>query len=288
MTENIPCPPISRPNGSAGTLDLSAVKTRQQAMWASGDFAVIGTTLQIVGETLCETANVRSGSTVLDVAAGNGNAALAAARRFAHVTAVDYVPALLARAADRAAAERVNVRFVEGDAERLPFDNGSFDYVLSTFGVMFAPDQPRAASELLRVCRPGGKIALANWTPEGFIGQLLKLVGRYVPPPAGLSSPILWGTQARLRELFGEGYAKISTNRRDFNFRYESADHFVDVFRRFYGPTHMAFRALDLTQQSALAAEIATLIEANNQDRGNSVVVPAEYLEIVIETASNG
>ena len=283
MTENIPCPPISRPTGSASTLDLSAIKTRQQAMWASGDFAVIGTTLQIVGETLCETADVRAGRTVLDVAAGNGNAALAAARRFAQVTAVDYVPALLARAAERAAAERLNVRFVEGDAERLPFEDASFDYVLSTFGVMFAPDQSRAASELLRVCRPSGKIALANWTPEGFIGRLLGVVGRYVPPPAGLSSPILWGTQARLRELFGESAAKISTTRRDFAFRYESPEHFVDVLRRFYGPTHMAFRALDLAQQSALAAEMVTLIVANNQAGKDSVVVPAEYLEIVVE-----
>jgi SAM-dependent methyltransferase len=288
MTENIPCPPISRPNGSAGTLDLSAIKTRQQAMWASGDFAIIGTTLQIVGETLCETADVRAGRAVLDVAAGNGNAALAAARRFAQVTAVDYVPALLARAADRAAAERVNVRFVEGDAERLPFEDRSFDYVLSTFGVMFAPDQPRAASELLRVCRPGGKIALANWTPEGFIGRLLGVVGRYVSPPAGLPSPILWGTQSRLRELFGESNAKISTTRRDFNFRYESPEHFVDVLRRYYGPTHMAFRALDLAQQSALAAEMVTLIDANNQAGRDSVVVPAEYLEIVIEKPAQG
>lgn len=288
MTENIPCPPISRPNGSADGLDLSAIKTRQQAMWASGDFAVIGTTLQIVGETLCETVDVRAGRNVLDVAAGNGNAALAAARRFAQVTAVDYVPALLARAADRAAAERVNVRFVEGDAERLPFEDRSFDYVLSTFGVMFAPDQPRAASELVRVCRPGGKIGLANWTPEGFIGRMLGVVGRYVPPAAGLPSPILWGTQARLRELFNDHSLKISTNRRDFNFRYESPEHFVDVLRRFYGPTHMAFRALDLAQQSALAAELVTLIEANNQAGRDSVVVPAEYLEIVVEKTTNG
>jgi SAM-dependent methyltransferase len=264
-------------------LDLSAIKTRQQAMWASGDFAVIGTTLQIVGETLCESVDMRAGRSVLDVAAGNGNAALAAARRFTQVTAVDYVPALLARAADRAAAERANVRFVEGDAERLPFEDETFDYVLSTFGVMFAPDQPRAASELVRVCRRGGKIGLANWTPEGFIGRMLGVVGRYVPPPAGLSSPILWGTEARLSELFADSSLKISTNRRDFMFRYESPEHFVDMFRRLYGPTHMAFRALDLSRQAALAAELVTLIDAHNRDGQKSVVVPAEYLEIVVE-----
>jgi len=286
QSENIPCPPISRPSVPSSALDLTAVKTRQQAMWASGDFAVIGTTLQIVGETLCEAADLRSGRSVLDVAAGNGNATLAAARRFTDVTALDYVPALLARAAERAAAERLNVRFVEGDAERLPFDDGSFDYVLSTFGVMFAPDQPRAASELVRVCKPGGKVALANWTPEGFIGRMLSVVGRYVPPPAGLSSPILWGTQARLRELFADRYAKLSAVRREFVFRYESAEHMLDVFRRFYGPTHKAFLALDETQQAALTADLLTLFETHNQGGKDSFVVPAEYLEVIVETPS--
>ncbi len=261
--------------------DFAGIKARQQATWASGDFAVIGTTLQIVGETLAEAVDVCADERVIDIAAGNGNATLAAARRFARVTSTDYVPTLLHRAADRARQERLEVRLVEGDAERLPFKDGEFDVALSTYGVMFAPDQERAAREIKRVVRPGGKIGLANWTPEGFIGQLLKVVGRHVPPPAGVASPSFWGVEARLLDLF-PGVRSLKATRREFVFRYESTEHFIDVFRRFYGPTHKAFRALDLDGQARLSADIAELCAAFNRSR-SSFVVPGEYLEVVME-----
>src|SRR6185295_12558483 len=217
-------------------VDLTAVKSRQQATWSSGDYAVIGTTLAITGELLCEAVELRAGQRVLDVAAGNGNATLAAARRWADVTTTDYVPALLERGRARAVAERLDVTFQEADAEQLPFADRSFDVVLSIFGVMFTPNQEQAAQELLRVCRPGGKIGLANWTPDGFIGHVFRTIGKYVPPPAGVKPPALWGTEQRLRELFGADIAKLTVNRRMFVFRYRSAEHFLDVFRTYYGP----------------------------------------------------
>ena len=262
--------------------DLSAIKQRQQATWASGDFAVIGTTLQIVGESLAEAADIHAGERVLDVAAGNGNATLAAARRFAHVTSTDYVPALLDKGRERARAEALPVTFQVADAEALPFADASFDAVLSTFGVMFAPDHPRAAREMLRVVRPGGRIGLANWTPEGFIGRLFKVIGAHVPPPAGLKSPALWGTLAHLAALFDVSPAQIRCERRMFNFRYRSPAHWVQVFRDFYGPTHKAFAALDAKGQQALEADITTLLEAMNVAGPQSLVVPGEYLEVVI------
>ena len=224
MTQVLDCPPSQRASNRSRLVDLVAVKARQQATWASGDFSVIGTTLQIVGETLCEAADLQAGSKVLDVACGNGNAALAAARRFCRVTGLDYVPTLLERARDRAAGDRLSLELVEGDAESLPFADGSFDAALSTFGVMFAPDQQRAAGELCRVVRAGGTIALANWTPEGFIGRMLATVGKHVPPPAGVASPIYWGTEARLGELFPR-VRSLHARRREFVFRYESAQH---------------------------------------------------------------
>jgi SAM-dependent methyltransferase len=262
-------------------IDFEAVKIRQQAMWASGDFAVIGTTLQMVGESLCEAIDLTAGSQVLDVACGNGNAALAAARRFCHVTGLDYVPELLDKAGERARAERLELTTVVGDAERLPFQDGRFDAVVSTFGVMFAPDQERAANELTRVVRPGGKIGLANWTPEGFVGQMLKTVGRYVPPPAGVPSPAFWGVESRLRDLFHD-VRSLRVTRKEFVFRYESAAHFYDVFQRFYGPTHKAFGALDAEGKGRLLAELIELSSRYNR-RITSFVVPAEYLEVVIE-----
>jgi ubiquinone/menaquinone biosynthesis C-methylase UbiE len=260
--------------------DFTAIKQRQQATWASGDFAVIGTTLQIVGESLAEAADVRAGERVLDVAAGNGNATLAAARRFADVTSTDYVPALLDKGRERARAEGLSVRFQVADAEALPFDDGSFDVVLSTFGVMFAPDQRQAAHEILRVLRPGGRVGLANWTPQGFIGRLFKVIGAHVPPPAGLKSPALWGTEAHLAELF-DG-AEIRCERRLFNFRYRSAAHWVQVFRDFYGPTLKAFAALDAQEQHALEDDISALLQEMNTAGAASLVVPAEYLEVVV------
>jgi len=269
--------------GSSVKTDYStAVKLRQQAMWSSGDYAVIGTTLQIVGELLNEAADIRAGERVLDVAAGNGNATLAAARRFAIVTSTDYVPALLERGRQRAEAEgRGNITFESADAEALPYSTGSFDAILSTFGVMFAPDHDRAAAELLRVCRRGGRIGLACWTPSGFLGQLFRVVGKYVPPPAGIVSPIQWGTDAHLRELFA-GASRIEHTTRLFSFRYRSAGHFIDIFRTFYGPVHKAFRALDTEQQVALEADLTALLESSNRGGDSSLVVPAEYLETVI------
>ncbi len=282
MTSTIDLQPSSRRVPLIG-VDLAAVKAKQQQTWASGDFAVVGTTLQIVGETLCEAAEVFSGAKVLDVACGNGNASLAAARRFCSVVGLDYVPSLLAKARARAAAERLSIEFVEGDAEALPFPAESFDFVLSTFGVMFAPDQERAASELSRVVKRGGKIALASWTPEGFIGKLLVTVGKHVPPPAGVASPVYWGNEARVRQLFADA-AEVTVRRRDFVFRYESADHFVDVFRRFYGPTHKAFAALGDERGELLARDIRELIAQHKDARQTrGVAVPGEYLEVIVE-----
>jgi ubiquinone/menaquinone biosynthesis C-methylase UbiE len=262
--------------------DLAAIKQRQQATWASGDFAVVGTTLQIVGESLAEAADVRAGERVLDVAAGNGNATLAAARRFALVTSTDYVPALLDKGRERARAEGLPVQFQVADAEALPFEDGLFDAALSTYGVMFTADHPRAANELLRVVRPGGRIGLANWTPEGFIGRLFKVIGAHLPPPAGLKSPSLWGTEAYLDALFGAQAAGMQVQRRHFNFRYGSAAHWVQVFRDYYGPTHKAFAALDTAGQQALERDIVALLHEMNTAGEDSLVVPGEYLEVVI------
>ncbi|MNZ61979.1 Demethylrebeccamycin-D-glucose O-methyltransferase [compost metagenome] len=262
--------------------DLAAIKARQQATWASGDFAVIGTTLQIVGESLAEAIDLCAGERVLDVAAGNGNATLAAARRFAQVTSTDYVPHLLDKAAARARAEGLAVAFQVADAEKLPFADGSFDVALSTFGVMFAPDHPRAAAELLRVVRHGGRIGLANWTPEGFIGELFRVIGAHLPPPAGLRSPLRWGDEAGLVELFGPQAADIRSTRKLFNFRYQSAAHWIDIFRRYYGPTHKAFAALDEAGQARLYADLQRMLEARNVGGPDSLVVPGEYLEVVI------
>jgi SAM-dependent methyltransferase len=262
--------------------DLEAIKARQQATWASGDFAVVGTTLQLVGETLAEATDVRAGERVIDVAAGNGNATLAAARRFAHVTSTDYVAALLEKGATRAAAEGLRVDFRVADAESLPYDAGSFDVALSTFGVMFAPDHRRSASELLRVVRSGGRIGLANWTPEGFIGQLFQVVGRHVPPPPGLASPALWGTEPHIVELFGWQAADIRCERKIFKFRYASAAHWIQVFRDYYGPTHRAFAALPAAAQARLEADLTELLQRLNVAGPGSLVVPGEYLEVII------
>ena len=260
--------------------DYAAIKQRQQATWAAGDYAVIGTTLQIVGERLCDTIDLRAGERVLDVAAGNGNATLAAARHFAQVTSTDYVGALLERGKERAAAERLPVSFREADAENLPFHDDSFDIVLSTFGVMFTPDQVKAAAELSRVVRKGGRIGLASWTPEGFIGQLFKTLGRHVPPPAGVKSPALWGSEARLRELF-PGH-DIKSSKQIFHFRYKSAAHWLEVFKTYYGPTNRAFAALDATKHAALEADILELLGHLNRGGDATLIVPGEYLEAVV------
>ena len=258
-----------------------SIKARQQAMWASGDFAVIGTTLQIVGEQLCETVDLRSGAQVLDVAAGNGNATLAAARRFARVTSTDYVPALLERGRARAIAEGLDVAFEVADAEALPYPDASFDVVLSTFGVMFAPDHDRTASEMLRVCRPQGRIGLASWTPAGFLGDLFRTVAKHVPPLPGVRSPLLWGKPDHLQQLFA-GATSLEHTTRHFAFRYQSAEHFVDVFRTFYGPVLKAFAALDVNGQAALETDLLSLLRSADRGDASGLVVPAEYLETVI------
>jgi len=265
--------------------DFAAIKQRQQATWASGDYATIGTTLQIVGETLAEAADVRAGQAVLDVAAGNGNASLAAARRHAVVTSTDYVPALLDKGRARARAEDLTMEFRVADAEALPFGDAAFDVVLSTFGVMFTPDHRRAASEMLRVLRPGGRIALANWTPGGFIGRLFKVIGAHVSPPAGVQPPSLWGTEPHIVELFGAQATQIRCERRHFSFRYRSAAHWVQVFRDLYGPTHKAFGALDAAGAQRLERDITDLLGELNVAGPHSLVVPSEYLEIVIDKA---
>jgi ubiquinone/menaquinone biosynthesis C-methylase UbiE len=278
-TPNMPSPQGVPPSAPP---DLSAVKAKQQAAWSAGDYAIVGRTLQIVGENLCEAVNLRAGERVLDVAAGNGNATLAAARHFAEVTSTDYVPALLERGRARAEAEGLQVTFREADAEALPFADSTFDVVLSTFGVMFTPDQARAAREMLRVCRPGGRIGLANWTPGSFIGELFKVLGRYLPPAAGLRSPALWGTEERLKELFSDAEASIQATPRIFNFRYRSPAHWMEVFRTFYGPVNRAFLALDTPRQDELERDILNLLARFDRGGAGGLVVPSEYLEVVV------
>jgi SAM-dependent methyltransferase len=270
------------PPGPPAAPDFPAVKARQRATWSSGDYAVVGTTLQIVGEELCEAVDLRAGQAVLDVAAGNGNASLAAARRFCRVTAVDYVPALLERAGERARASRLDLTLREADAEALPFPDGAFDAVLSTFGVMFAPDQARAAAELARVCAAGGRVGLACWTPDGFVGQLFRSVARHLPPPPGLPSPARWGTREGIGELLGGCSRSITHRLQTFTFRYRSAAHWLDVFRSSYGPVLKAFAALDEDGRASLADDLLQLVARFNRSGDETVVVPGEYLQTVV------
>jgi SAM-dependent methyltransferase len=263
--------------------DLAAVKARQQVAWSAGNYAVVGTTLQIVGETLCESLDLRSGARVLDVAAGNGNATLAAARRWCDVVSTDYVGPLLEAGRARALAEGHTIQFQEADAEALPYPDASFDAVLSIFGVMFTPHQEQAARELARVCKVGGRIGLANWTPESFIGQVFKIIGKYLPPALGVRSPALWGTQLRLQELFGDNVRSIRAISRDFNFRYRSPQHWLDVFRSYYGPMNKTYAALDAAQQDGLTRDLLDLIARHNRSGDETLVVPSTYLEVIIE-----
>jgi len=267
-------------------VDLAAVKAKQQQTWASGDYSAIAALIQIISENLCDAADLRAGSKVLDVAGGSGDTALAAARCFCDVVSLDYVPSLLERGRERAAAERLPVEFVEGDAEALPYEDGSFDAVISVMGVMFAPDHERAAAELVRVCRPGGTIAVANWTPTGFVGALLKTVGRHVPPPAGVRSPALWGDEDHVRGLIGAGVEDLRTARPTYVFRFRSTEHFVEFFERWYGPVHRAFAALDGAGRAALAEDIAELVRAYDRlAEGAPVAIEAEYLEVIAARA---
>jgi ubiquinone/menaquinone biosynthesis C-methylase UbiE len=267
----------------APTPDYTAIKQKQQATWAAGDYAYVGTTLQIVGERIVEAVDLRAGEKVLDVAAGNGNATLAAARHLGQVTSTDYVGALLERGKERAAAERLNITFREADAEALPFADNSFEIALSTFGVMFTPNQEKSASELVRVVRKGGRIGVANWTPEGFIGQLFKIIGKHLPPPAGVKSPALWGAETRIHELF-DGH-QIKMKKQIFTFRYKSAEHWLDIFRNFYGPMNRAYATLDITKQGALTTDVLELLERLNRGGKETLLVPSEYLETVVTKA---
>ncbi len=265
------------------TPDYKAIKAKQQSTWGSGDYERVGVTLQITGEQLCEAMDLRSGQSVLDVAGGNGNVSLAAARRFCKVLTTDYVPMLLVQSQKRARAEGLQIECQQADAEALPFAAQSFDNVVSTFGVMFSPDQAQAAAELLRVCRPGGRIGMANWTPDGFIGQLFKTIGRYVPPPPGVQSPAAWGTEQFLQRHFAADASKTHVTPRHFNFRYQSPEHWLDVFTRYYGPTLKAFQALGEEAAQSLRQDITDLIARYNQASDGGMVVPSEYLEVVID-----
>ena len=266
---------------SLSDVDIQAIKTRQQGTWASGDYAVIGTTLQITGELLCEAVDIAAGERVLDVAAGNGNAALAAApaRRRRH--RMRLRAGAPRTSASRAAADGLDLHIHEADAEAMPFETAGFDAVLSTFGVMFCPDHERVAAELIRVCKPDGRIGMTNWTPEGFIGQMFKIVGRYVPPPAGLGSPLDWGTRSRLAELFG-GDQSVRSEARRFVFRYRSAEHWLRTFRDFYGPMHRAFASLDPPDAAALESDLLALARQHNTATRGSLRIASDYLEVVV------
>ena len=270
---------------TAGTQpDLVAIKQRQQATWASGDYHMIGTQIVIVSELLIEALDVHSTERVLDVATGSGNAAMAAARRGCSVVGLDYVPRLLDRAWRRTDAEGLHIDYVEGDAEALPFDASSFDVVSSVFGAMFAPDQERTASELVRVCRAGGRIGLVAHTPDGFIGQLFKTIGKHVAPPAGVRSPIQWGTAERVGELFGDAAAELRSEKRHYVFRDRSPQSFIDYWRRYYGPTMKAFEAVGEERREALETDLLSLVAHFNRAKDGTMAVPSEYLEAVIVT----
>jgi SAM-dependent methyltransferase len=263
--------------------DYAAVKQRQQVTWASGDFSVVAARILYQAEQLCETADLQAGWRVLDVATGSGNAALAAARRGCEAVGVDYVPALLERGRIRAEAERLSVEFVEGDAERLPFPAATFDAVLSIYGVMFAPNHRLAAAELVRVCRPGGRIALACWTPEGFIGETFRLFSRYLPPAPGLEPPVRWGDVTYQRDLFGDSVASVTSYPRTAIFRDRSAEDNVDFFRTYYGPTLRAFDALPPERRADLNDDLIALVRRFDRNAGNGpVAIAADYLETVI------
>lgn len=267
--------------GEQHAVDYEAIKKVQRQIWSEGDFAIVATMAVLVGERLCESVDVLPDERVLDVACGSGNATLAAARRFAKTTGVDYVPGLLERGRERAATERLEIEFVEGDAEALPFDDGSFDVVLSTFGAMFAPNQEQAAAELMRVCRSGGRIGMANWTPDGFVGQIFLATAKHAPPPPGLQPPPAWGTEERLRELFGGGISSLSVEKRVFTFRFRSPEHWLDFFRTYFGPTKVAFERVGEDGEEALAGDLLEVLNRFNRAGERAFVGPGEYLEVV-------
>lgn len=275
------------PHPSDAPPDLAAVKCRQQATWASGDFSVVAARIVLQAELLCEAVNPQAGWRVLDVATGSGNAAIAAARRGCKAVGADYVPGLLESGRVRAKAEHLDVEFVEGDAENLPFPNGSFDAVISIYGAMFAPDHRKVAAELARVCRPEGVIGLASWTPNGYIGEMFRLVAKYIPPVAGLTPPVRWGDASYLRELFGDKISSMSSHVRTAVMRFPSAQDNVNFFRKYYGPTLKTFETLPIQRRAALEAEMIDLIHRFDRNGGNGgpVAIAADYLESVIVRA---
>ena len=263
------------------TLDLATVKRGQQAMWASGDYGAIAALIPIVAERLVDSVNPAGGSSVLDVAGGTGNAAIAAARSNCDVTCTDYVPELLDRARERARAERLDMAFETADAEALPYEDASYDVVLSVFGAMFAPDQPQTASELVRVVRPGGLIGLAAWTPEGFLGDWFRATAAHAAPPAGLASPLRWGTEEGVAELLGDEVSSILTRKRAYTWRFPNAQAMVDLFRTWYGPTVKAFATVGPEGEAALERDLLAVVERAAHRRGDAIAIPAEYLEVV-------
>ena len=284
--DRAPLPSSQHPHAEHCTvMNLTALKSRQQQMWESGDYGSVAIPIVIVSELLCESLDLRAGWSVLDVACGTGNTAIAAARRRCHVTGVDYVVALLERARQRAAAERLTIEFRAADAEALPFADGSFDAVTSTFGAMFAPDQQKAAGELLRTCRAGGKIGMANWTPDGFVGEWFRISSRYMPAPPGgtpeIKPPVLWGTESHVREVFGDGVSSLSTAHRTFVLRYESVPNWFEFFRTNFGPTRTTFESLDPAGQQRYAGELMDLAQRFNRSGDATMVVPASYLEVI-------
>lgn len=267
---------------TAAAPDYAAISKLQRETWGLGDFSVIALSLMPVSDTIVASADPHAGQSVLDVACGSGNTALVAARRYCDVTGIDFVPSLLERARARAGAEGTPIRFIEADAQALPFEDASFDYVFSTFGVMFAPDQARAASELMRVCRPGGTIALANWTPDGAVGRFFQLVARYMPPPPGVPSPLRWGTEDGIHAFFGPRLRSRRLERRIVTEYFRSVDHAVDVFRTYFGPTRRAFSVLDRDAQQRLASDIADLFREDNRATDGTLALPLEYLEAIV------
>ena len=266
-------------------LSLEEVKSRQQKTWSSGDYGKIAWVTVPLAEALCEAVSLRPGAAVLDVATGTGHVALAAARRFCAVTAIDYVPALLRQARARASAEQLQVEFRDADAEELPWTGASFDYVLSAIGVMFTADHQRAADELLRVCRSGGVVGLANWTPTGFVGQMLKLVGRHVPPPPGVQPPTRWGTEEGMRELLGAGASELAFATATVRQRFPSPEFFADFFLNYYGPTYKASEALTEEGKRAFRDDLIALATVSNDATDGTMVNDWEFLITVATKA---
>lgn len=260
--------------------DLNAVKAKQQAAWSSGDYSSVGNRLLITSELLCEAVDIRAGQKVLDVATGSGNAALAAARRFADVTGIDYVPSLLDHARTRAAADGLDIDFQVGDAEDLAFADNTFDAVLSTCGAMFAPDHQKTADELVRVAKPGGKVGMVNWCPDSYVGDLFRAIAAHIPPPPGVTPPGRWGDETYLKELWGDR-VELSAPRRSFLFRFPNPGHHVDFFAQWYGPTVKAFEAVGDAGRQALRADILDAVARHNRADDGTLVLQMDYLEVV-------